>query len=90
MWHGGRGIDEGGRKRDFIINFWGMEEMDLECRGEEWKKIMYFVCHFNGRWLKDSSFIYCFHVLLNVEGKVVFVIKKKMFPLARYSTFLLG
>jgi hypothetical protein len=30
---GGRGIKEGGREKDFIRDFWGMEEMDLECRG---------------------------------------------------------
>ncbi len=36
---------------------------------------MYFVCDFNGRWLKDSSFLYCFDVLLSVKGRVVLVIK---------------
>ncbi len=51
-----RGIKKRGRKRDFIKNFWGMEEMNMESRGEEWKK-KYFVCDFNGRWLKDSIFI---------------------------------
>jgi hypothetical protein len=32
---------------------------------------MYFVCDFNGRWLKDSSFLSCVHVLLSVKGKIV-------------------
>jgi hypothetical protein len=36
---------------------------------------MYFVCDFNKRWLKDLSFLYCFNVLLSVEGSVVLVIK---------------
>ncbi len=43
MWHGGRGIKEGGRERNFIIDFWGMEEMDLECRGKKWKN-KYVLC----------------------------------------------
>jgi hypothetical protein len=51
-----RGIKKGGRKRDFIRDFWGMEEMDLESRREEWKN-KYFMCDFNGRWLKDLTFI---------------------------------
>jgi hypothetical protein len=38
-------------------------------------KSMYFVCDFNGRWLKDSKFLYCFDVLLSVEGSVVLMIK---------------
>ncbi len=36
---------------------------------------MYFVCDFNRRWLKDSSFLYYFDVLLSVKGSVVLVIK---------------
>jgi hypothetical protein len=36
---------------------------------------MYFVCDFNGRWLKDLNFLYCFDVLLSVEGNVVLMIK---------------
>jgi hypothetical protein len=35
---------------------------------------VYFVCDFNGKWLKDLSFLYCFDVLLSVEGSVVLVI----------------
>jgi hypothetical protein len=40
---------------------------------------MYIVCDFNGRWLKHSGFIYCFDILLNVEGRVFFVIKVRCF-----------
>ncbi len=53
---GERGIQKRGRERDFIKDFWEMEKMDLESRREEWKK-KYFVCDFNGRWLKDLNFI---------------------------------
>ncbi len=51
---------------------------------------MYFVCDFNGRWLKDSNFIYCFDVLLSVEGNVVLMFKSKMFPFINIYTFLQG
>jgi len=48
------------------------------------------VCDFNERWLKDSSFIYCFDVLLSVEGRVFFNDKNRIFPLVSISTFFLG
>jgi len=35
------------------------------------KKCMYFVCDFNGRWLKDLSFLCCIDILLKVESRVV-------------------
>jgi len=35
---------------------------------------MYFVCDFNGGWLKDSSVLCCIVILLNVEGKIVYII----------------
>ncbi len=44
----------------------------MERNGE---RSMYFVCDFNGRWLKDLSFLSCIDVLLSVEGKIVEVIK---------------
>jgi hypothetical protein len=44
----------------------------VERNGE---RSMYFVCDFNGRWLKDLSFLSCIDVLLSVEGKIVEVIK---------------
>jgi len=50
-----------GRCRIFI---WRVEERNGE-------RNMYFVCDFNGRWLKDSSFLCCVHVLLSVKGKIV-------------------
>jgi hypothetical protein len=43
--------DKGRRRRRFIRDFWGIENIYLECKGKEWKK-MYFMCDFNGRCLK--------------------------------------
>ncbi len=43
MWYGGKGIEEGGRERNFIGDFWGMEEMDLESKEEERRK-KYVLC----------------------------------------------
>jgi hypothetical protein len=34
------------------------------------KKCMYFVCDFNGRWLKDSKSC-CMIILLSEEGKLI-------------------
>ncbi len=42
-------------------------------------RIIYFVCDFNGRWLKDLSFLYYLDVLLSVEGSIVLVIKVRCF-----------
>jgi hypothetical protein len=37
---------------------------------------MYLVCDFNGKWLKDSSFLCCIPIILeNVEGRVVDIIQ---------------
>jgi hypothetical protein len=33
------------------------------------KKCMYFVCDFNGRWLKDLNFLCCIDILLKVQGR---------------------
>ncbi len=35
------------------------------------KRSTYFVCDFNGRWLKDLSLLCCIDVLLSVEGRIV-------------------
>jgi hypothetical protein len=39
------------------------------------KRSVYFLCDFNGRWLKDSSFLSCIDILLSVEGIIIYVIK---------------
>jgi hypothetical protein len=66
------------RSRKFIRDFWGVEKIYLECGREEWNIYIYIyiyiVCDFNERWLKDLNFIYCFDVLLSVEGRVVLMI----------------
>jgi hypothetical protein len=72
---GQSGVEEGGGQRFFIRDFWEIKNSHLECGWEEWRRSMYFVYDFNGRRLKDSSFIYWFDVLLSVEGSVVLVIK---------------
>ncbi len=54
---------------------WGVGQ--LECgtfikRNERNKeRCMYFVCYFNGRWLKDSCFLCCLVILLSVEGRII-------------------
>jgi hypothetical protein len=35
---------------------------------------MYFVCDFNGRWLKDSSVSCYLVIILNVEGRIIHII----------------
>ncbi len=71
---------KGTRRR--VGGIWNSFEVFRRCRILTWRveqnngeKKMYFVCDFNERWLKDSSFIYCFDVLLSVEGRVVSMIK---------------
>jgi len=39
------------------------------------KKNVYFVRDSNGRWLKDSTFLCCINVILNVESRIALVIK---------------
>ncbi len=42
----------------------------FESDGRNGKGYMYLVCDFNGRWLKDSSYLCCIIIVLNVEGRV--------------------
>ncbi len=37
------------------------------------KICMYIVCDFNEKWLKNSSLLCCIVIVLNVGGKVVYV-----------------
>jgi hypothetical protein len=39
------------------------------------EKNVYFVRDSNGRWLKDSTFLCYINVILNVESRIVLVIK---------------
>ncbi len=70
----GRGIEEGGGG-DSLETFRGWRRLTWNVEENNEKRSMYFVCDFNERWLKDSSFIYCFDVLLSVEGRVVLMLK---------------
>ncbi len=74
----GKGI-EGGGGGDSLKTFGGWRRLTWSVKGRNGKISIYFVCDFNGRWLKDLSFIYCFDVLLNVEGRVVLMIKGRCF-----------
>jgi len=35
---------------------------------------MYFGCDFNGKWLKDSSFLCCIVFLLSVQSIIVYFV----------------
>jgi hypothetical protein len=67
--------DKGRRRSKRFIRLLGGGEDLLRMWKRGMEKKLYFVCDFNERWLKDSSFIYCFDVLLSVEGRVVSMIK---------------
>ncbi len=51
----------------------GYGELSLESDGRNEKRCVYFVCDFNGRWLKDSSLLCCIIIILSVGGKVQYV-----------------
>jgi hypothetical protein len=74
-----RGIEEGGGVGDSLDTFGGWRRFTWSVEERNGKKIMYFVCDFNERWLKDLSFIYPFDVLLSVEGRVVLMINVACF-----------
>jgi hypothetical protein len=62
MWQ--RGTKESGRERGI---------RDLESEVSEGKKCMYFVCDFNGRWLKDMSLLCCIVIILSVGSIIGYV-----------------
>jgi hypothetical protein len=76
MW--GRGIEEGGGE-DSLETFGGWRVLTWSVEERNGERSMNFVCDFNGRWLKDLSFIYCFNDILNVESRMVIVIKVRCF-----------
>jgi hypothetical protein len=67
-----RGIEEGGGKRLKIFGKWKTFTWSVEERNGKKKCTL---CDYNGRWLKDLNFLCCIDVLLNVENKVVSMIK---------------
>ncbi len=62
---GKEGLEELGEEEGFI--------RDLENEVRKGEKCMYFVCDFNGRWLKYSRFLSCIIIVLSVKGKVGYV-----------------
>jgi hypothetical protein len=42
----------------------------LEIEVKNGEKCMYFVCDFNGRWLKDLNFLRCIVIVLSVGGRI--------------------
>jgi hypothetical protein len=56
----GRGIEKGGGGGDSLETFGGWRRLTWSVEENNGERIMYFVCDFNERWLKDLSFIYCF------------------------------
>jgi hypothetical protein len=49
---------------------------DVELSLGKWKKgmekeVCILLCDFNGRWLKDSSFLCSINILLSVKGRIV-------------------
>jgi hypothetical protein len=73
MW--GRGIEEGGRGGSKLKVFGRWRTFTWKVEEKNGERNVYFVCDYNGRWLKDSTFLCCIDVLLNVESTVVLVIK---------------
>jgi hypothetical protein len=53
----------------------------LECL-KDGEMFMYFLCDFNGKWLKDLSFLCCVSIILaSVEGRSVKDSTNKLAPL---------
>ncbi len=42
----------------------------FEDDGRNGERCTYLVCDFNGRWLKDSNYLCCIVIVLNVESRV--------------------
>ncbi len=60
------GIHEG-------VVFKGMKNSPLKSDGRNGKICMYFVCDFNGRWLKDSNLLCCIAIIYRVGGRIGYV-----------------
>jgi hypothetical protein len=73
MW--GKGIEEGGREGNKLKIFGTWKILTWSVEEKNGERNVYFVCDFNGRWLKDSAFVCCMDVILSVEGRIVLVIK---------------
>jgi hypothetical protein len=56
-----------------------MENSPLKNDGRNGEKCMYFVCDFNGRWLKDLSLLCCIAIISSVGGRVRLCFVSRMF-----------
>jgi hypothetical protein len=43
------------------------------------RRCMYFVCDFNGRWLKDLNLLCCMAIILSEEGRIINIIQARCF-----------
>jgi len=68
MW--GWGIEEGGRGGNKFKKIGRWKTLTWSVEEKNRKKDVYFVCDFNVKWLKDSTFLCCIDVLLSVEGEL--------------------
>jgi hypothetical protein len=46
---GGRGIEQGGKERDFVIDFWGWRRWTWSVEKRNGERSIFIVCDFNGR-----------------------------------------
>jgi hypothetical protein len=56
-----------------------MKKSLLKSDGRNGERCMYFVCDFNGRWLKDSSLLYSIAIISSVGGRVGYVMYVRCF-----------
>jgi hypothetical protein len=73
MW--GRGIKEVEEDEGILKNCVGYEKLSLENDGRNGERRLYLACDFNERWLKDSNLLCCIVIVLNVEDRVMYVMK---------------
>jgi hypothetical protein len=61
------GEDEGDMRELFSG---GIKNFPLESDGRNGERCMHFGCDFNGKGLKDSSFLCCIVIVISVEGRI--------------------
>jgi hypothetical protein len=59
--------------KGFIKNLCGLWKTFLGKCGRNEERCTYLVCDFNGRWLKDSNLLCSIVFVLNVEGRVEYI-----------------
>jgi hypothetical protein len=56
-----------------MIKCVGYVKLSLESDVRNGERCTYLICDFNRRWLKDSIILCCIVIILNVEGRVGYV-----------------